>query len=181
MRVRDVVNTTAMLDVHWVELGQSIPGHMVVASLMYACLTWNALSVALLALIAANAVMVPLVKSILRQRRPARVDPRKCGAHGMGMTAGVTVWGMPSGHTQLATSVCLFLALAVWARLQDEAKSWRKGLFMWVTLPVLAAIPLLVAWQRTYVRCHSKAQIAVGGVVGAVLAILAWTLVADRV
>jgi membrane-associated phospholipid phosphatase len=94
---------------------------------------------------------------------------------GMGITAGASVWGMPSGHTQLATSVCVFLALAVLAEIHDEGHaSTRETLLKWVTLPLLAAIPLLVAWQRTHVSCHSPAQIVVGGVVGATLAVVAW-------
>jgi len=75
--------------------------------------------------------------------------------------------GMPSGHVQLATLA------AVWWTCTMAHRS--RALSQWhtvITCGVMWLWAALVAWQRVSSRCHSVAQVIVGGSLGALLGVI---------
>jgi membrane-associated phospholipid phosphatase len=81
-------------------------------------------------------------------------------------------YGMPSGHTALAFA--FFPYALIWLiRRKQEAHRWKRALGYAVSVPLFVVAPLLVAFQRIHGKHHSVAQVAVGAMVGAGLAVVA--------
>lgn len=151
---------------------QSFPLYLCLLSILYLLVTWSSLGVALVAVCVLNAASIPLVKRIARQARPRDAQRSACEDAGMGVTARGDVWGMPSGHTQVATSICALLAFVVWSQMIPGSRhgSARRYALTFVTLPILVLIPIGVAIQRVRTSCHSVAQVSIGALAGLVLA-----------
>jgi len=78
----------------------------------------------------------------------------------------------PSGHTAAAT-VYAAIAVVVWWHVENR-------FVRAVTVVLVMAVPLTVAWARTYGGMHHVTDVVSGAVLGAVSVFAVWQLLHDR-
>jgi membrane-associated phospholipid phosphatase len=166
------------LNVAWDEFARDLPVLLVVVSLFMSILTWDPAVMLLLVVIFVNVIVACVLKRIIKQERPKQSCIGLCSQMGAGMSAGAggDRWGMPSGHTQVTVSFFTFaIFLLVWRVLPSvpKEKAWKKWAIKYVTIPIFALAPILVAAQRVHSKCHSVAQVLVAAVLGVAIAIAA--------
>jgi membrane-associated phospholipid phosphatase len=79
-----------------------------------------------------------------------------------------TSFGMPSGHTQALTLTATFASLYIYT--QTRWSIWSRHL----TVLVVWSIALIVAESRIQLGCHNEAQVAVGLLLGVMIASLTY-------
>lgn len=164
------------LNVAWDEFARDLPVLLVVVSVFMSILTWDPAVAMLLVVIVVNVVVACVLKGLIRQERPKQSCIGLCSQMGAGMSAGEggDRWGMPSGHTQVTVSFFTFaIFLLVWRVLPSipKEKSWKKMAITYITIPIFALAPILVATQRVTSKCHSLAQVLVAAALGVAIAV----------
>lgn len=106
-----------------------------------------------------SSLFVQTLKIAFRVPRPWILDPNFKAVDSA--VSGATGYSFPSGHTQSA--VCLYFPLAL--QLPKNKKGLKALLFF---------LPLLVAFSRMYLGCHTPADVAVGFLSAVVFLALIW-------
>jgi len=80
--------------------------------------------------------------------------------------------GMPSGHSQIAWAVCMYVLLEIWYE-KDYADDKEKAYYVILSV-VLILLSGAVSYSRVIMECHTIQQIIVGGLFGIVLGLSAF-------
>jgi membrane-associated phospholipid phosphatase len=98
-----------------------------------------------------------ILKAIIQQSRPLGT----CNSS----------YGMPSGHSFVATSVFVILTLLVLNNV-FKLKSQRLAMLKISLIPISACLLLPVPWARVQLYDHSEAQAFIGGALGAIWGVI---------
>ena len=81
-------------------------------------------------------------------------------------------WGMPSGHSQIATIAAVFWIMYLLDTRSSTLLEGVKGAsaLRYTSIGVMTIITMAVMYSRIFIGCHNGAQIAVGGIIGTILA-----------
>lgn len=158
------------MQISWLDFFRDLPVVTLIVSVLWLLLTWERPAVVLAVLLVLSLVLVRALKLLFRAKRPSRGGPGDPAAAGVGVQD--DLYGMPSGHATIAFAFFSFAAVHLVARRPSVLANYtplRKTLVWAVTLPLFAAAPFLVAYQRVAARRHTVAQVVVGGILGAAL------------
>jgi membrane-associated phospholipid phosphatase len=158
------------MQISWLDFFRDLPVVTLIVAVLWLLLTWERPAVVLAVLLVLCLVLVRALKLLFRSRRPARGakqgDP---AAVGVEVQAEDDLYGMPSGHSTIAFAFFSFAAVHLLTRRPSVLAGYtplRRNLVWAVTLPLFAAAPFLVAYQRVAARRHTVAQVVVGGAIG---------------
>ncbi|GAA1979766.1 phosphatase PAP2 family protein [Microbacterium pumilum] len=128
----------------------TVIGIVIVVGFLAARRPWDALTVTA-AMLTSQAITGVLKVSFARPRPPDSL-----------VTDAMT--SFPSGHTTLAATVMVVLALLI------RADAMWLAAVLWV---------MAMAWSRTYLSAHWLTDVSAGAVLGASVAVLVWAVIAD--
>lgn len=156
-------------------LARSMPTVLIVFSLLYVFMHWTVDSLILVGLMMVSLIAVGILKNIIRQQRPSQTSTQRkkdpCIDNGLGFHSGIHTYGMPSGHTLVTTAFAVFALGLSYSHSNKPGKDISD--FQWIyyaaATVLFIGLPIFVARQRLRIACHSKSQITVGGIIGAVL------------
>jgi membrane-associated phospholipid phosphatase len=159
------------MQISWLDFFRDLPVVTLIVSLLWLLLTWERPAVVLVVLLVLSLVLVRALKLLFRARRPAR-GRRQDDPAAVGVEVQDDLYGMPSGHSTIAFAFFSFAVVHLLTRRPSVLAGYsplRRGLVWAVTLPLFAAAPFLVAYQRVAARRHTVAQVVAGGALGAAL------------
>lgn len=126
--------------------------------------------------ILANAVLNLIIKGIIQEPRPMfdskKVNLAKTHAKNYFFQNGIPfdIFGMPSGHAQMAFFTSVFIYLSLKHKLKHK-----KLLYLYIFFS------LLICYQRVKFEYHSISQVIVGAIVGSSFGYLVYQLAREKI
>lgn len=160
------------MQISWLDFFRDLPVVTLIISVLWLLLTWERPAVVLAVLLVLSLVLVRALKLLFRAKRPSRGRLPAAPAATVGVEVQDDLYGMPSGHSTIAFAFFSFAAVHLLTRRPSVLGTYsplRRTLVWGITLPLFAAAPFLVAYQRVASRRHTVAQVVAGGLLGAAL------------